>query len=43
MKGLKELFWDSSLPVLDNLATWALGIICFTGFYAVLFLVLLLS
>lgn len=43
MNWIKELFWDSSLPVLDNLATWALGIICFTGFYAVLFLVLLLA
>ena len=43
MKWIKELFWDSSLPVFDNLALWALGVIGFTMFYVLLFLVLLLG
>jgi hypothetical protein len=43
MKWIKELFWDESLSVRDNLATWALGIIGFTMFYVLLFLVLLLG
>ena len=43
MKWIKELFWDNSLSVRDNLATWALGVICFTVFYVLLFLVLLLG
>jgi uncharacterized membrane protein len=33
MNWIKELFWDSSLSVRDNLATWALGVIGFTLFY----------
>jgi hypothetical protein len=28
-----ELFWDNSLSVFENLATWALGVIMFTLFY----------
>ena len=43
MKWIKELFWDRSLSVRDNLATWALGVIGFTMFYVLLFLVLLLG
>ena len=43
MKWIKELFWDRSLSVRDNLATWALGIIGGTMFYVLLFLVLLLG
>lgn len=43
MRWIKELFWDSSLSVRDNLALWALGVICFTLFYVLLFLVLLLG
>jgi hypothetical protein len=43
MKWIKELFWDSSLTTMDNLATWALGVVCFTVFYVLLFLVLLLG
>ena len=41
MNWVKDLFWDSSLCVLDNLATWAVGVIAFTTFYVLLFLVLL--
>jgi hypothetical protein len=43
MKWMKELFWDSSLSVFDNLTTWALGVVCFTVFYVLLWLVLLLA
>lgn len=43
MNWIKELFWDSSLSVRDNLATWALGVIGFTLFYALLVLVLILG
>jgi hypothetical protein len=43
MKWIKELFWDESLTTLDNLATWALGIIGFTLFYVLLFLVMLFA
>jgi hypothetical protein len=43
MKWIKELFWDESLSTLDNLATWALGIIGFTVFYVLLFLVMLFA
>jgi hypothetical protein len=35
-----ELFWDNSLSVFENLATWALGVIMFTLFYIILVLVL---
>lgn len=43
MKWILDLVWDNSLSVRDNLALWALGIIGFTLFYALLFLVLLLG
>ena len=43
MKWIKELFWDSSLSVRDNLATWALGVIGFTLFYVFLVLALILG
>jgi len=43
MNWIKELFWDRSLSVRDNLATWALGIIGFTMFYVLLVLVLILG
>ena len=43
MKWIKELFWDNSLSVRDNLATWALGIIGATMFYVLLVLVLILG
>jgi hypothetical protein len=43
MKWIKDLFWDPSLTIPDNLATWALGIICFTAFYVLLVLVLILG
>jgi hypothetical protein len=43
MKWIKDLFWDPSLTVRDNLATWALGIVCFSAFYAILVLVLVLG
>ena len=43
MKWLKVLFWDRSLSVRDNLATWALGVIGFTMFYVLLVLVLVLG
>jgi hypothetical protein len=43
MKWIKDLFWDPSLTVRDNLATWALGIICFSAFYVLLVLVLILG
>lgn len=43
MKWIVELFWDRSLSVRDNLATWALGIIGFTVFYVLLVLVLILG
>lgn len=43
MKWITDLLWDRDLPVLDNLATWSLGIIGFSLFYALLFLVLLLG
>ena len=43
MKWMKELFWYSSLSVFDNLTTWALGVVCFTVFYVLLWLVLLLA
>lgn len=40
---IKELLWDPSLTIRDNLATWAMGIVCFSAFYAILFLVLVLG
>jgi hypothetical protein len=43
MNWIKDLIWDSSIGVMDNLATWALAIICFTAFYAFLVLVLILG
>jgi hypothetical protein len=43
MNWIKDLLWDKSLSVRDNLATWALGIIGFSMFYVLLFLVLLLG
>ena len=43
MSWIKDLFWDNSLSVRDNLATWALGNICFTAFYVLLGLVLILG
>ena len=43
MNWIKDLLWDNSLSVRDNLATWALGIIGFSMFYVLLFLVLLLG
>jgi hypothetical protein len=43
MNWIKELFWDNSLSVRDNLATWALGVIGFTLFYGLLVLVLVLG
>jgi hypothetical protein len=46
-KGITETFlqmiWNRRLTVMDNLATWALGIICFTAFYVLLVLVLILG
>lgn len=41
MNWIKELFWDDSLSTMDNLATWALGVVCFTLFYVLLFAVML--
>jgi hypothetical protein len=38
-----DLFWDNSLSVFENLATWALGVIMFTVFYILLVLVLALA
>ena len=38
-----DLFWDSSLSVFENLATWALGVIMFTVFYILLVLVLVVA
>ena len=43
MKWIKELFWDKSLSVRDNLATWALGVIGAFMFYVLLVLVLILG
>jgi hypothetical protein len=43
MNWIKDLLWDNSLSIRDNLATWALGIICFTVLYVFLFLILLLG
>jgi len=43
MNWIKDLIWDSDLGVMDNLATWALAIIGFTGFYIFLILVLILG
>jgi hypothetical protein len=43
MNWIKDLLWDKSLSVRDNFATWALGIIGFSMFYVLLFLVLLLG
>lgn len=43
MKWILDLLWDRDLPVRDNLALWALGIIGFTLFYVLLFVVLLLG
>ena len=42
MKWILDLLWDRDLPVRDNLALWALGIIGFTLFYVLLFVVLFL-
>jgi hypothetical protein len=46
-KGITETFlqmiWNRRLTVMDNLATWAIGILCFTVFYVLLFLVLLMG
>lgn len=38
-----DLFWDNSLSVFENLATWALGVVVFTLFYILLFLALALA
>ena len=38
---LSELFWDRSLTVFENLATWALGIVAFTLVWCFTFLVFL--
>ena len=43
MKWILDLLWDRDLPVRDNLALWALGVIGFTLFYVLLFVVLVLG
>lgn len=43
MNWIKELFWDSSMPVLHNLATIALAIVGTFVLYVVLLFVMLLG
>jgi hypothetical protein len=43
MKWILDLLWDPSLSARDNLALWALGVVCFSAFYGLLVLVMLLG
>jgi hypothetical protein len=43
MNWIKELFWDSSMPVLHNLATIALAIVSTFVLYVVLLFVMILG
>lgn len=43
MNWIKELFWDSNMPVLHNLGLIALGIVSTFVLYVVLLFVMLLG
>jgi hypothetical protein len=43
MNWIKELFWDSNMPVLHNVALLALGIVSAFVLYVVLLFVMLLG
>lgn len=43
MNWIKELFWDSNMPVLQNLATIALAIVGTFVLYVVLLFVMILG